>query len=319
MTNLRYRVLECLFLAGVLVLAADAPAQEAKGQRPPDVANAKYGPYERNVLDLWQAKADAPTPLVVFIHGGGFRGGDKSNISPFLLDECLKRGFSVAAINYRLSQQAPFPAPMHDSARAIQFLRTQARAWNLDPKRIAATGGSAGAGISLWLGFHDDLADPASADPVARASTRLTCMGVLGAQSSYDPRFIRQVIGGRAHEHPALLPFYGLKPDELDSPRAIAMYQEASPLTHVTADDPPVFMFYTEPKGPLPANAKPGQGIHHPKFGEALHDKMTPLRLECVLRHLDDYKGKGNPQALMHREMVDFFADKFAGKKADTP
>src|SRR5262245_24605401 len=74
----------------------------------PDVANAKYGPHERNVVDLWKAKSDKPTPVVVYIHGGGFRAGDKSTLSPGLRAECLKAGISVAAINYRLSQQAPF-------------------------------------------------------------------------------------------------------------------------------------------------------------------------------------------------------------------
>src|SRR5262249_41628078 len=154
------------------------PAQD----RPkPDVANARYGPHQRHVLDLWKAKSDRPTPLVVFIHGGGFRGGDKKNLSPVLLNLCLKAGLSVASINYRLSQHAPFPAPMHDGGRAIQFFRFKAKEWNLDPRRIAATGGSAGAGISLWLAFHDDLADPGSKDPVARESTRLSCAAVLGA------------------------------------------------------------------------------------------------------------------------------------------
>jgi acetyl esterase/lipase len=279
------------------------------------VQNAQYGPHERNVLDLWKAKSDAPTPLVVYIHGGGFRTGSKETLAPDLLQRCLKAGFSVAAINYRLSQHAPFPAPFLDSARAIQFLRDHAREWNLDPKRVAATGGSAGAGISLWIGFHDDLADSKSNDPVARQSTRLTCMAVQGAQTTYDPRAIQKLIGGRAHEHAALGLLYGLKADELDSPKAHKLYEEASPINYVSADDPPVFLFYNEPKGPLPENAKPGQGIHHPNFGVALKEKLDPLKIECVLRHSDDYKGKGNIQAEWHREMVEFFQRHFATAK----
>ncbi len=290
---------------------ASAQAQDPKPK--PDVKNEKYGAHERNVLDLWKAKSDAPTPLVIFIHGGGFRGGSKEGLSVDLLNRCLKEGISVAAINYRLTNTAPFPAPMLDGARAVQFLRHKAKEWNLDPRRFAATGGSAGAGISLWIGFRDDMADPKSDDPVARQSTRLTCMGVLGAQSSYDPRFIKKVIGGRAHEHPALGPFYALKPDELDTPKAHKLYEEASPINYVSAGDPPVFMYYTEPKGPLPENAQPGQGIHHPKFGEALKEKLDPLKIECVLRHREDYKEK--PQETMHAEMVEFFKKHFGMKK----
>jgi len=240
------------------------------------------------------------------------RSGDKSSIRPPLLRLCLEAGISVAAINYRLSHQAPFPAPMLDSARAIQFLRHKAKDWNLDPTKVAATGGSAGAGISLWLGFRDDLADPKSDDPVARHSTRLSCMAVFGAQSSYDPRFIQKHIGGRAHEHPALLPFYGLKPEETDTPRAHKLYEEASPITYVSADDPPVFMFYTEPNRPLPPGARPGQGIHHPRFGEILKERLDPLNIECVLRHRTDYRGKGRDRVF--RDIVEFFQRHFGLK-----
>jgi acetyl esterase len=291
-----------LATCAILLHGGRASAQPAKPEA--DVKDAKYGPHERNVIDLWKAKSDKPTPLVVYIHGGGFRAGDKSTLDATLLAKCLDAGISVAAINYRFSQHAAFPAPMLDGGRAVQFIRSKAKDWNIDKTRIAATGGSAGAGISLWLAFKDDLADPKSDDPVARESTRLSCAAVLGAQSSYDPRWIKEKIGGKAHEHPALMPFYGLKADELDTPKAHKLYEEASPINFVSKDDPPVFLFYNEPKGPLPADAKPGQGIHHPKFGEALKEKLDPLKIECVLRHSDDYKGKAAP---LQKEMVEFF------------
>src|SRR5207302_1964795 len=83
-----------------------------------------------------------------------------------------------------------------------------------------ATGGSAGAGISLWLAFHADLAQPDSKAVVARQSTRLTCAGLFGAQSSYDPPVTKKIIGGRAHEHGALLPFCGLSAGELGKAKA---------------------------------------------------------------------------------------------------
>jgi acetyl esterase/lipase len=293
--------------AAVLVLATGTDAGAQAKKPAPDVSNARYGDHERQVIDLWKAKADGPTPLVVYIHGGGFQAGDKSTVDAGLLAKLLEAGVSVAAINYRFSQHAPFPAQMNDGARAVQLLRSKARDWNLDPKRFGATGGSAGAGISLWLAFHDDLADPKSADPVARESTRLSCAAVLGAQSSYDPRWIKEHVGGRAHEHPALLPFYGLKADEIDTPKAHRMYDAASPIKFVSKDDPPVFLFYNEPPGPLPADAKPGQGIHHPKFGEGLKRELDPLKVECLLRHQDDYKGKAGAGAALVKEMVEFF------------
>ena len=157
---------------------------------PPTFENVKYGPHERNVLDFWQAKSEQSTPVLVSIHGGGFVAGNKS-VQPQLLKDCLDKGISVAAINYRYSTQAIAPAPFQDGARAVQFLRSKSKDWNIDPKRFAATGGSAGAGISLWLGFHKDMADPKNDDPVLRQSTRLTCMFVFEGQTSVNIRRTR--------------------------------------------------------------------------------------------------------------------------------
>lgn len=279
---------------GMISLAAMsvslAAAQQLPKERPdPDFSDVRYGPFQRNVLDFWSAESEGLSPLLVYIHGGGFRGGDKKGVPPGLLRACLESGISVASINYRLSHQAPFPAPMLDGARAIQFLRSKAQEWGIDPDRIAASGGSAGAGISLWVGFHDDLAEPESDDPVARQSSRLACMAVVGAQTTYDPRVIATIVGGRAHEHPALLPFFGLEAAELDSAKAHDLFERASPDTYLSADDPPVLLLYAEPKGPLPPESPPGLGIHHPNFGAYLGVKMDGLGIECITRHRDEF------------------------------
>ncbi len=229
-----------------------------------------------------------------------------------LIEKCLASGISVASANYRLSGTAAFPAPMLDGARAIQFVRKNAKELGIDPQRIAAAGSSAGAGIALWVGFHDDLADPESDDPIARQSSRVVCVGVDGAQTSYDPRFIKELIGGRAHEHPALPAFYGVSSDaELDSPRIHKLYEDASPLNHVSAGDPPAILFYAEPNQPLPADARPGQGIHHPRFGAALKAKLDPLKIECMLRHRSEYPERDDPNAGMCRDMTAFFMRAF--------
>jgi acetyl esterase len=282
------------------------------GKPKPDVVNIRYGPHDRNVLDVWKAKpvsgSAAPTPLVIFFHGGGFRTGDKRNVPTELIEDCLAAGISVASANYRLSAAAAFPAPMLDGARAIQFVRKNAEQLGIDPSRIAAAGSSAGAGIALWVGFHDDLADLKSGDPVARESSRVACLGVDGAQTSYDPRFIENLIGGRAHEHPALRDFYGINSDaDLVSPRIQKLYEEASPINYVSAGDPPAILFYAEPNEPLPSDAKPGQGIHHPRFGAALKTRLDPLHIECVLRHRNDYPAGDDPNGAMCREMTAFF------------
>jgi len=291
---------------------ASSLAEAEPEKRPPDFMDVHYGPHERHVLDIWKAipraGKDGLTPLVIFFHGGGFLGGDKSSVPGWLVRDCLEAGISVASANYRLSNSAPFPAPMLDGARTIQFLRSKAKDFGLDPSRFAASGSSAGAGIALWVGFHDDLADPASGDPIARQSSRVRCLGVDGAQTSYDPRFIKALIGGRTAEHSALRPFFGIKSDsDLTEPRTIKLFEDASPLNHASTDDPPVVLFYKEPNEPLPPNAKPGSGIHHPRFGTALKGKLDKLGVECILHHQDEYPSEADPDEAEYRDMVDFF------------
>jgi hypothetical protein len=133
-------------------------------------------------------------------------------------------------------------------------------------------------------------------------------MGVVGAQTSYDPRFIRQLIGGRANEHVALKPLFGITSDsQADSARLHRLFEDASPLNHTSRDDPPVILFYSEANSPLPADAPPGAGIHHPRFGEALKARLDRLGVECVLRHSDDYRSREHPDAAMYDDLVGFF------------
>lgn len=271
---------------------ARARTRKRRGRLPqPTHANLKYGPHERGVVDLWLAPSESTTPFVVYFHGGGFRGGDKRSLDAGLLARLLEGGVSVASANYRLTDTAPFPAPMHDAARAVQFLRCHAQTYGLDRARVGATGGSAGAGISLWLAFHDDLADPSSKDPVSRESTRLKCAVVYAGQSSYDPRVIRELFDSKKL-HPALVPFYGMDgPEDVDDPRFFPLYEEASPITHLTADDPPVYLFYPQANQPLPPDSTGKQHIHHPIFGFYLNERAQALGVACTLRLREDVKG----------------------------
>lgn len=256
--------------------------------REPTYKDISYGPHERNVVDLYLVRSCDPSPFYVFIHGGGFRGGDKSNIPQELLEGLLDAGMSVAAINYRLSDTAPYPAAMQDSAYALQFLRYKAKEWNLDPTRVSAGGGSAGGGITFWIGFRRDLADPNSEDPVKRQSTRLNCIASWNTQSSYDPNFIRTIISGDAYAHPALQQFFRVSPDEFDTPRAKKIFAEASAINYVSKDAPPVFLWYPMPNAPMTTELDANAGIHHPKFGHVLKEKMDKLGVECVVRFRED-------------------------------
>jgi acetyl esterase len=262
------------------------------------------------VLDFYQAKTTKPAPLLIHIHGGGFvAGGKRQGVNAGVVQALNATGMHFASINYRFvdGKDVIFPVPQFDGARAVQFLRTKASEWKIDPKRLACFGGSAGAGISLWIGFHDDLADPDNADPVLRQSSRISAIGSMGGQPTYDPIKIRELIGGRAWEHPSILKVYGAKDaDELlhPTPAMQRLYDESSAITWLTKDDPPVFMIYNEADGPLPADAKPGQGIHHPNFGRMLKKPMDELGIENVLVTQDADKNKTGNVML---EMLEFF------------
>jgi acetyl esterase/lipase len=186
------------------------------------------------------------------------------------------------------------PAAYRDCGRGLQFLRHHAGKWNLDPARVASTGGSAGAGTSLWLAFHDDLADPKSEDPVARQSTRLSCVAVQNAQSSYDPRFAEAIGLPRPNfeRHEFFLPFYGIKADEIDTPKAYKLYEEAAPVTYLTRDDPPVLLTYTYADEKVTKESNLGLVVHHPRFGIALKERMDKLGIECEVVYRDAATGR---------------------------
>lgn len=257
--------------------------------RPPDLKDVAYGPHERHRLDLWRVDSPCPAPLLICIHGGGFRAGDKDR--DFALRPlCLKAGIAVACINYRLSQHAIYPASMQDGARAIQFLRYHAKEWNIDPASFACCGGSAGAGISFWVAFRPDMADPQSADPLARESTRLSCVICYQGQTSYDPRFIKRHIQGSAHQCTALSDLFGIAPEQMEcpSPEKARLMEESAALNLVGPGCPPTYLVYNHANLPTTPQTGEAEGIHHPTFGVELKKKMDEFKLECYLRSYGD-------------------------------
>lgn len=280
---------------GALAHAQDKPGTGQDRALRPTYQDVRYGPHERNVLDFWQAESEQPTPLLVSIHGGGFLVGNKS-VPRQLLKACLDAGISVAAISYRYSSQAIAPAPFEDGARAVQFLRHKAKDWQIDPKRVAATGGSAGAGISLWLAFHDDMASPDKSDPVRHESTRLKCAAVFDGQTSYDPRFIRKMFPGKdVFKIDPLRQLFGVDLNKLDDLPAekYKLFEEVSAIPHLTKDDPPVFLSYGSSFDAEVTT--PNIGIHHPLFGKILKERMDALGIPCELYAAGKRAGGGMP------------------------
>jgi arylformamidase len=221
--------------------------------------------------------------LLVYIHGGGWVGGDKASKVPSP-SAFLAKGISVAAINYRLTGEAPLPAPVHDAARAIQFLRHQAGKWNIRKDRIVLTGGSAGACTSMWLLCHDDLADPTAKDPVLRESTRVQGAAVSAGQTSIDPKVIEGWLGPNVLKHRMINMAVGEPTMEgalKNYAKHQALYREFSPYNHLSAGDPPLFMTYGNDMT-LPSKNS-GHGIHHPVYGVKMKEKADKVGVECHL------------------------------------
>jgi acetyl esterase/lipase len=255
-----------------------------RAENPKELLNVPYGKHPRQVLDFYQAKSDKPAPVVFYIHGGGWRNGDKKmNPKPF-----LDKGISVVAINYRFVQHGveenivpPVKAPLEDAARALQFVRSKAGEWNIDKKRIGATGGSAGGCSSLWLAFHDDMADPTSSDPVARESTRLYCAAVNGAQTSLDPRELREWMPNYGYgAHAFGLPNFQSLIDNRD--RVLKWIKEYSPIEHVSKADPPIALFYGGEKD-VKVGDSPKDPTHSAILGMKLEEKLKAAGVEVIL------------------------------------
>ena len=248
----------------------------------PTLKDVKYGSHERNVLNFWRAKSDKPTPVVMLIHGGGWKAGSKSET--ISSNYFLSKGISVISINYRLLKTDILPAPVYDAARALQFVRSKAKEWNINKDKIAVTGGSAGGCTSLWLIYHDDLADPDSDDPVDRESTKPTCAAVESAQSCLDPFLAKEWIGDYIVEHPMLWKAVGAQsPEELlkNYGKYKKLSHDFSPYFHVDENDPPVFMVnHNALTVPAPNT---GIAIHHPMFLLKLKEKADEVGAETQL------------------------------------
>lgn len=310
--------------------AAEAKAQKdaekknaAKKPEPPaptpTLDNVSYGPHPKQVLTFWKAETEQPAPLLFFIHGGGWQSGNRMSSMASYVPAMHKHGISVVSIEYRFIEEAiadgvepPVKGCLHDAARALQFVRSKAADWNIDKTRIAAAGGSAGACSSLWLAFHDDLADPRSDDPIARESSRLLCAAVTGAQTTLDPvqmkewtpnsnygshafGIFKEVDGKKQRDFEAFL----AKRDSI-----MPWIQEYSPYALVTPDDSPVYLYYNAPPALGQVEKDP---THSANFGLKLQEHLRTVNVPCELVY------PGAPD-VAHKNVLDYLVARLTAK-----
>ena len=171
----------------------------------------------------------------------------------------------------------PVQAPLRDAARALQFLRSKSDEWHLDNQSIGAVGVSSGACSSLWLAYHEDMADTQSTDPIDRESTRLLCVaGVIG-QTTLDPQLMKTWTPNSCYGHHA----FGIdsfaeflrRRDDIES-----WINAYSPYSHVSQGDPPACLFYED----QPAmGEKRGDPVHTANFGIGLQQQCESLGVKC--------------------------------------
>ena len=277
------RYLKCLLLvavvAGLTAVADDSllpppaahPAIKKAAPVVPKFANLQYGDgtNSANLMDIYlPEKLEKPVPVVVWVHGGGWANGDKSPSPQFL--QLLPHGLAVASINYRLSGEAPFPAPIYDCKGAIRYLRAHAKEYQIDPDRIGVWGVSAGGHLAALLGTSAGVKElEGNVGGILNVSSRVqavsdyagpTDLGQVFAQGANDPVFMNNVVLRGYYEH-----FLGGGPVETH-PDLIRM---ANPINYITADDPPFQIFHGDKDVMVPF----GQGQ---LLAEALKAKGVP-------------------------------------------
>jgi acetyl esterase/lipase len=284
----RHRLAALLFpILGMIIAAPHAGlAQDKtppKGSKLPagtaEYRDLSYGTHkERNNLDLFVPKSDSPVPLVLWVHGGGWSGGSKEGINPAL--RLLDHGYAVAATNYRLSQQAVFPAQIEDVKAAVRFLRMNAKKYNLDPERFGAWGGSAGGHLVALLGTTGAVKE------FDTDSNKNTSSNVQAVIDFFGPTDLLKLSPPDAANNPITRLLGGTTGEKKD----LAM--KANPITHVTKDDPPFLIVQGDADPLVPANQS-----------ELLAAALKKAGVECELVIL---KGAGHGGAQFGtKEMLD--------------
>ncbi|MGM0491925.1 MAG: prolyl oligopeptidase family serine peptidase [Armatimonadota bacterium] len=256
MAGMRAGLQAASVVAVTLLAASICQAQVAPGEAPEadpqtfyrdgawvltDVQYAEVDGYPL-LLDAYLPADDQTHPAVVFIHGGGWRGGGKAGgFQAVDGKRMIADGVAVFSLSYRLSGVAPYPAAVDDCLTAVRWIREHAGDLGVDPDRLAVWGGSAGGHLALMVGFLE----PGPED--------------IDATGERPDNFVRCVVAknpptdltadDEMHRERALLAFMGAPRDEVPE-----RYAEASPVTHLSPDDPPVFVMHGTADRTVPYN-----------------------------------------------------------------
>ncbi|HYN03338.1 MAG TPA: alpha/beta hydrolase [Vicinamibacteria bacterium] len=286
-------------LSSLLLLCAAAPPALAQpGPQIPLPEGTKVlkdlayvaGGHERQKLDLYLPPTGTRWPLVVSIHGGAFRMGSKEGEPSRSAGAFVARGFAVAALNYRLSQHAVFPAQVEDCKAAVRWLRANAARYGYDPSRVASYGGSAGGHLAAMLGTTGDVKAfdvGAHLDQSSRVQAVVDFFGPTDFLQMDAHRLNAQAM---VHDTPDSPESQLVGGPIRDNPDEVA---RANPITYVTKDDPPFLIIHGDADILVP---------HHQSvlLEAALAKAGVPVRFVTIPGglHGGDTEAKGFAQAL---------------------
>lgn len=205
-----------------------------------------YGSGADNKLDLRRpSTGTGPFPTVIWIHGGGWKGGSRTDV--FQAYRLVCKGYAVASVDYRLSGTAPFPAQIYDVKAAIRFLRANAQSYNLDPQRFATFGSSAGGHLSALAATSAGVADLEDLTQGNSGVSSSVAAGIVWYGPTdigqMDAQLLTQGCTGATHGQAgsAESDFLGCTVNTAACAPAI---KRANPITYVGANTPPLFMLH---------------------------------------------------------------------------
>jgi len=253
----------------------------------PTDEKVKYYDDEECYFDFWKSDIKKPAPLLIYIHGGGFTGGNripgKGTIKE--IQNLQAKGIAFATLEYpKLPRAGSLLEILKRVRYFIQYMRANAEKYNIDKNHIVCFGGSAGAGSCLWAAVSDDAADPTSSDPVLRESSKPTAIRLSGSQSTYN--FLRwpEVL----HRGDEVVPLKRLnvvfRKDyksvaELKNDAALMKeFAQMDMLALMDKNDPPIYvdMVSAESVGP------DFDIIHHPLHGKAIYEQAKKVGIDCL-------------------------------------
>lgn len=264
----------------------------------PTIADVEYGNVgeHRLLLDLYQPlNKTRPTPLIVWIHGGAWRSGSKADVP---IAQLIGDGYAIASVDYRLSPTAQFPAQVHDIKAAIRFLRAHAAEYELDPKRFAVAGSSAGGHLAALVGVtngHEELegtvgeftAEPSDVQAVVSFYGASNLPTILSQSTPHGLRVrvpaLQLLLGGQPAEKPALA-------------------RLASPVVHVDRNDPPLLLIHGDQDPQMPLDQSQ-------ELESAYQQYDLPVQLRVVRGGV--HGGAGFYEQPMLRRVAQFLSDSF--------